>query len=191
MWNKSSTYLAVFALTLLLFGGCKSENLTSAAELPKQMQQGQSVGKPGAPVSLKNNNPIHVEGIGVYEFELDLLVSRGDRRIVANEAGRFMRVLVSSSDGIEILAGQSAFEFDRNLSREYRLPLTINVRQLGRHYIKLHISLDENGSISTRALTAIVQAGKAPAKAQKTALPSSSMTDGITLLPAQETISPQ
>lgn len=185
-------YPAIFVLIMVFLGGCKLESAAQAVtESPRQPQSQQFPGKPGASVRLIDQQPIFMESAGVYEFEIGLLAphSSGEAGVVG--AARFMRVLVSASEGIEILSMQNVFEFDENRSGEYQLPLKINVQNLGRHYINLHISLNENGAISTRALTAIVQAGKSPVKAQKASPASSKSTTDVIALPAQETISSQ
>lgn len=179
--------LTAFALAALLLCGCKAEDLTrDVAEAPNQSQQKQSPGKPGAPVSLENPQPFYVDEAGIYEFEIGLLVSSP---IETSDPNGIIRVLVSSESGVELISTPSVFEFVYSPTGEYRLPLKVNVQKLGRHYIKLHIALNENGQISTRSLIAIVQAGNTPVKAQKATTIKSSAANDVISLPAQESIS--
>ena len=139
--------------------------------------------KPGAAVSLKNAQPLFASAPGTYEYQL---------RLVSPHNAGDVKVSVSSSDGIEIVSEKSQFEFDLSNGAEYVLPVTVNASREGRFYIHLQVSITADGQTSLRSIAAILQVGEPAVTKQKASLKSSNGTsDGVIVLPAQETISPR
>jgi len=183
VWNKIVFYPVVCLLSVIVLIACKQESISKEMQPSAgQTEHRHSPGKPGASVSLKNSQPLFLSKTGVYEYGIDLL---------SGFSTGLMTVTVSSNGTIELISTQSQFEFSPDASGEYHIPLKIHVREPGRHYIQLHVSLNETDRVSTRALTAIVQVGESSPKLQKAAQASSKPADGVISLPAQETISSQ
>lgn len=183
MLNKIVFYFSSITLIFVLLSACGSENLSkNESSASMQTQQTLPRGKPGAPVSLKDVSPFVVAQTGIYEIEINL---------ISSFSTGLMTVGVSSGEGIHVVSTLPLFEFSPNQEGEYRVPLRVDVRELGRHYIQLHISVNEKGQAATRAITVIVQAGESSAKLQKAISTSSSAARDVISHPAQETISPQ
>lgn len=183
MWSKIVFYPVMCFLSVIVLIACKQEPISKEIQSSAaQTKHQHSPGKPGAAVSLKNSQPLFLTKTGIYEYGIDLL---------SRFSAGLMTVTVSSNSTVELISTQSQFEFSPDASGEYHIPLTIHVREPGRHYIQLHISLNEIDRVSTRALTAIVQVGESSSKLQKTTQASSASTESVISLPAQETISPQ
>jgi hypothetical protein len=145
--------------------------------------QQHSLVKPGASVSLKNDEPLYAAVPGVYDYQLQLLSPIHEGK---------MTVDVSTSDGLTIVSSARHFEFELQTGGEYRVPLTINASAEGRFYIQLHASITVNGQPSSRVIAAILQVGETAVKAQKAAVKSSAQeAEAVISLPAQETISPR
>lgn len=143
---------------------------------------GHKQSKPGAAVSLKNSEPLYFAGPGVHEFQLELLSTNDEGRMV---------VEVSATDGITILSSHHV-EFELRARGGYTVPLAINATTEGRFYIHLKVSITSGEVTSSRVIAAIVQVGESAVKAKKAGAPDASHNkETVISLPAQETISPR
>jgi hypothetical protein len=153
-----------------------------SAGIKQEKRELHVVSKPGAGVKLKSVAPIYIATPGVSEQTLVLLSS--------NTSGD-MAIDVSADEGISIISPERHFQFTLQANGEYSVPLTLNVTQEGRFYVQLHITINNNGQLSTRAIAAIVQVGAPAVKSQKAAVHTVNETEAVISLPAQETIAPR
>ncbi|HSC66398.1 MAG TPA: hypothetical protein VLC79_01810 [Cellvibrio sp.] len=160
----------------------KSEGDSKVAE-KRMAQENHAVAKPGAAVRLKDTEPLKAAQPGKHEYQLQLIspVRKGK-----------MTVDVSSSDNSVVILSSDDFEFALEEAGEYLLPLALNVSNQGRFYIQLQISIssDDQPEPITRVISVILQVGEPEIKMRKAAAPiSADGSEGIIVLPAQETIS--
>lgn len=182
--NKSSDNSAQSPIVMKSSEGVSSSKKNNAnIKGEKSVHQLHQMGKPGASVGLKDIEPLYAPAPGVYEYQLQLVLS--------NHAGS-MTIDVAASDGVTIISPERRFEFVLQEGSEYKLPLTLNASAEGRFYIQLHVSIVADGKTSVRAISAILQVGAPAVKMQKTMTTSSAdKSDSVISLPAQETISPR
>jgi hypothetical protein len=109
--------------------------------------------KPGAQISLVENQ--------VYVIEPGEQANINIRLRSAQQQGQ-MRVTVSGSEGLNILAGATEQEFSLASDIIYELPLQLLATQPGRYYAHIKIVIDSDGRQLARVISAIVQAGKTP-----------------------------
>jgi|SRR5690606_24721364 len=176
-------------LVLLFLIGCHSgSDSPSGISQPDISQPGisQSIpskfhitGKPGANVSIKNEQPIVLHSLGQQSIEL--LLHSADYPGV-------MSVSLSASSGVTLMDTTQPVVFSLEEKGEYRLPISLNIEQEGRHYVRLHIAVTTNGITEKRVIAAIIQVGETHTKLQKVA-PAAASEDVISL-PAQERVSP-
>jgi hypothetical protein len=176
-------------LALLFLIGCHSgSDSPSSISQPDISQPGisQSIaskshitGKPGANVSIKNEQPIVLNSLGQQSIEL--LLHSADYPGV-------MSVSLSASSGVTLMDTTKPVVFSLEEKGEYRLPISLNIEQKGRHYVRLHIAVTTNGITEKRVIAAIIQVGETHTKLQKVA-PAAASEDVISL-PAQERVSP-
>lgn len=176
MFKKIPTILFLFALGLVT-QACYSGNPSKGAE--SKATRVHSPGKPGASVNIRNPQPIKFDSPGMQDFELVLQVPGTPDEISMH---------LSSSDGVDLLSPIGLITFPVAAEGEYRLPLSLNTKREGRHYVHLHVDLLTNGNAERRVVSAIIQVGRTGAKLQKAAPESHS--DGVITLPAQERVSP-
>jgi hypothetical protein len=138
--------------------------------------------KPGAAVSLKTAQPLSAPLPGLYEYQLQLVSPMQNGKMTVN---------VQAGEGFEIVSSARWFEFELQEGGEYHVPLTINATAKGRFYIQLHVSITTDGQSSSRVVAAILQVGEPAVKTQKTTLKTIREDDGVTSMPAHETISPR
>lgn len=139
--------------------------------------------KPGAAVSLRNSELLYVAGPGVYEFQLELVSTNHDGKMV---------VEASATDGLTILSSTHDFEFELSERGGYTVPLVINAAKEGRFYIQLKVSIASGQATSSRVIAAIVQVGESAVKAKKAGVPNAGQNEETVIsLPAQETILPR
>jgi hypothetical protein len=141
----------------------------------------QFVGKPGAQVSLKNQQPYYIDAPGV--IDLNLLLA------TAKDSGG-MQVDIAAGAGIEVRSSQLHYEFALTQDGIYELPLQVAIAAEGRYYLNLQVSILSGDERENRAITAIVQVGAPAAHTNKPKLAPATTTDGETgviELPAQET----
>lgn len=152
-------------------------------ESKKDLHNTKSLAKPGAAVKLKNTEPLYFATPGMYEYSLVL---------VSPSYPGSMTVEVATSEGVELVSSTRHFEFKLAAEGEYQLSLALNVRDYGRYYLPLHVTIDTEDASDTRVIAAILQVGDPTVKTQKAAAASAAKeSDAIISLPAQETISPR
>jgi hypothetical protein len=188
--------LTVFVLLLLtVLMGCNKSTPASepSASIPettdaptvKEKRAGaQFVGKPGAPVSLKNQQPYFVDAPGVVDLAL-LLTTAKDSGV--------MQVDIAAGAGVELHSSQLHYEFALTQDGTYELPLQVAIAAEGRYYINLQVSVLNGDERENRVITAIVQVGAPAAHSNKPRLAPATITDdeaGVIELPAQETQEP-
>lgn len=180
-------FFSLLLLTLLM--GCNRSAPESSASIPEtgvpitkeKRTEAQVTGKPGAPVSLKNQQPIYIDTPGV--IDLNLLLA------TAKQNG-IMQVDIVAGEGIELHSTQLHFEFALVRDGIYELPLQVAIAAEGRYYINLQVSILNGDERENRAITAIVQVGVPAARLDKPRLaPAATAGDesGVIELPAQET----
>jgi hypothetical protein len=134
--------------------------------------------KPGASVTILNQQPIILHSVGLHDLEI-VLHSPGSHGELS--------VAATSSKGIRITSMVNPMVFPMTEGGEYRLPISINIQHEGRHYIHLNVSVTVNNIIQKRAISVILQAGKTQFTLQK-AMPTDN-SDTVIELPAQEKVS--
>lgn len=180
-------FFSLLLLTLLL--GCNRSAPESSASISEsgapiakeKSTAAQFRGKPGAPVSLKNQQPIYIDTPGV--IDLNLLLA------TAKQNG-IMQVDIVAGEGIELHSTQLHFEFALVRDGIYELPLRVAIAAEGRYYINLQVRILNGDERENRAITAIVQVGVPAARSDKPRLaPAATAGDesGVIELPAQET----
>ncbi len=107
--------------------------------------------KPGADVRLLDHQPAQVEPGEVADITLAL---------TSGASSGTLTVRVAAVEGLTLLSADS-FVFPLDGRQAYRLPLQVQTSEPGRYYLNLYITLDDDRGLSTRALSAIVQAGAA------------------------------
>lgn len=186
----------VFGILLVLssLNACRSESSSADSRLQSGTKSGsftenagahqhQKHVKPGAAVGLKDSTPLFAPAPGSYEYQLSLIspLHTGNMTVVA-----------LAGEGITILSPVTRFEFVLENNGEYVFPLTINAAQEGRYYIQLHMSIVVDGQPASRVIAVILQVADSPVTKQKVSIKrSDANSDGVIVLPAQETISPQ
>lgn len=136
--------------------------------------------KPGASVSIRNTQPIVLNSVGLHDIELVLHSPSYPGSI---------SVSATASKGMGIVSTAAPVLFPLTEKGEYRLPMSVNIEQEGRHYIRLNVGVTSNDITEKRVISAIVQVGSVHPKLQKTAPVADS--DEVISLPAQEQVSPQ
>ena len=174
---KKRAVVICVALISLATQACHSGSPSSEGN--NKSQRTHTPGKPGASVSIRNTQPIVLDA-GIQELTLVLLAPGEPERLT---------VQLGSTDGLGILSPTNAITLTPSGTSEYHLPLSLNVKRGGRHYVQLHIELGAGDERERRVISAIIQAGQPTARAQKAAPPND--RDGVKSLPAQEQVSPR
>lgn len=180
------TFLSLLLLTLLM--GCGRSTSEPSAGVPeadvstvKEKRVVAYTGKPGAPVSLKNQQPYYVDAPGI--IDLGLLLA------TAKQSGN-MHVDIAAGEGVELRSSQLHYEFALTQDGTYELPLQVAIAAEGRYYINLQVSILNGDERENRAITVIVQVGVPAARSHKPKLAPATTPGGetgIIELPAQET----
>lgn len=165
------------SVVILLLQGCYSASTVQTTEKTSPVK---ITAKPGASVSIRNAQPIVLSSVGGQNIVVVL-----QSPAVSGE----MSVNVTSGDGSRVLSPLAPMVFPLADEGVYRVPVTLNIEHEGRHYVRLHVRVTNNGQTETRVVSAILQVGEVRARQQK-AVPAAT-SDGIISLPAQERVSPQ
>jgi hypothetical protein len=177
MTSKISGIL-FFSLIILLMQSCYSGNRSQDSD--SNRSQIHTPGKPGASVSISNSQPIVLGSLGAQDLVLTL---------EGPAAFDELSVRVASSDGLSLLSPIDSVTFLPTSTGKYNLPLSLNVKREGRHYVRLYVELVTANSRAQRVVSAIIQVGSTITKQQKT-IPKRN-TDGVISLPAQEQVMPK
>lgn len=183
-------------LVLALCVGCSNDSVstkvTRGAEADRhqnsmpepraevEIRKDDSRGKPGAQISLADNQVYH----------LDPGVEAGiNIALIAPYSEGEMRVAVKTSDGLLILNGASNYLFTLRADKEYALPLQLFAPDAGRYYVNLHITVIQEGRETFKAISAIVQAGSPNDRINPSVQSEkAAKSDGVISLPAKEVI---
>lgn len=138
---------------LLMLAACSAEDtgvaVTEAA--PAKTLTNHPHSKPGAQVSLVEHQQYLIEP-GEYS---PLTI-----RLRSAQAQGHMRVVISGSDGLNILSNPTGHAFSLAPGVIYELPLEVHVALPGRYYLHLNIVTEGSGRQLARVVSVIVQAGK-------------------------------
>lgn len=155
--------------------GVSSSDFQKYTQLPNSQKK---TTKPGASVTILNEQPIILKSVGLYDLEI-VLHSPGSHGELSVNA--------TSSKGMSITSMVDPMSFPMTDRGEYRLPISINVQHEGRHYIHLNVSVTVNEITQKRAISVILQTGTTQSKLKKSSPPENS--DAVIELPAQESVS--
>ncbi len=177
MASKISSIL-FFSLIIMLTQACYSGNRSPDSDSNRSPVH--TLGKPGASVSISNTQPIGLAALGMQDLTLIL---------DAPAAFEELSVRVAPSDGLSILSPIDLVTFLPASTGKYNLPLSLNIKHEGRHYVRLYVELVSANRRSQRVVSAIIQVGSPVTKQQKTVLERNA--DGVISLPAQEQVIPK
>lgn len=169
---------------VLLLQACYSGATSSASDVVNTHAQTsrlhKGTAKPGASVIVANVQPILLNTVGVHHM---VLVLR------SQDYPGEMQVTLASGDGVTFLSSTQPALFPLTESGEYHLPVSVNIEQEGRQYLRLNVRVSSGDITEQRAVSVILQVGEVRPKLQKTG--SANASDTVISLPAQEHVSPQ
>lgn len=182
--NKSTVFTLLFFTLLIGCNRVTSEHPAGIAEVDvstaKEKRALAHTGKPGAPVSLENQQPYYVDAPGVINLDLQLTTAK---------PSGMMQVDITAGEGVDLRSSQLNYEFALTEDGAYKLPLQVSIAARGRYYINLQVSILSGDERENRVITAIVQVGASTAGSNKPTLaPEAPKGETRVIeLPAQET----